>query len=882
MNSLFKKTWATTLVTGFAAFSFAASASSEYSWGNVIFEGGGFVDGIITSKTQEGLVYARTDVGGAYRFDKGSGKWIPLMDWISEQDRGLYGTEALALDPSDPTKLYILAGTSYFSNGKTVILRSSDYGNTFDTTDVTALFQAHGNGLGRQTGEKLAVDPNNSNIIYCGTRTAGLFKSTDAGKSWSLVAGTASLSGASVTSDIGISYVLLDASSGKASNGGTKDVYIGTASGTSTLYKSTDGGETFKAVSGAPSLKPWRAVMAGGYIFGTFSGGNGPDGSISGGLVYKYDLSTGAWTDISPIRDASTGTYYARSDEMYYSYGFGGISVDPNDANRLVLSTFGFYGGGNVWEDGSSNAGDEVFISEDGGKSWRTTQSWAVVNRATNGNGWISGGNIHWAGTVEFNPFDSKQVWIGSGNGVFRTDNVDAEVPMWTFMSKGIEETVPLVAESMPGGPLVTAIYDYDGATYDDILTTAPAHSKAAGSSGALGHAWQAGYLVRSGRRTEYNVDDGNGGTINITSELVQLSKDMGKTWTVLDTTKSPGAVGSDLGGIAMSTDGRVILMRPNNYLINSGFNGNKFYRTADEGNTWTEVEGLSAESGLMVADGQNPAKFYILPGNGYNSAFYASTDTGKTFTQISDTKTDVTNPGEYGAEAAGDGMLRVNPYVEGDLWMCMDAEQPWTSTGYSANGLAHSTDGGKTWTRLYTMDACLSIGLGKAPEDSDYPTLYMWGAANGENRGIYRSTDKGETWERINDDKHQYGGPANGKFVVGDWNIYGRVYMSTAGRGLVYGNIGELEPSAIPTVKALTGAISAGMKLQGRTLQITANGLKNAKVQLFDMNGKLVQSFNIFASSQSIDLQAFRKGAYIARLTSSQNIQNTQRILLK
>ena len=105
---------------------------------------------------------------------------------------------------------------------------------------------------------------------------------------------------------------------------------------------------------------------------------------------------------------------------------------------------------------------------------------------------------------------------------------------------------------------------------------------------------------------------------------------------------------------------------------------------------------------------------------------------------------------------------------------------------------------------------------------------------------------------------------------------------MSTAGRGLVYGNIGELDPDAIPTIKARTAAISAGLKLSGRTLQVTANGLQNAKVQLFDMNGKLIRSFPIYSNSQSIDLQSLRQGAYIARLTSSQNIQNTQRILLK
>jgi len=33
-----------------------------------------------------------------------------------------------------------------------------------------------------------------------------------------------------------------------------------------------------------------------------------------------------------------------------------------------------------------------------------------------------------------------------------------------------------------------------------------------------------------------------------------------------------------------------------------------------------------------------------------------------------------------------------------------------------------------------------------------------------------------------------QYGGPANGQFVMGDMNTFGTVYMSTAGRGIAYG----------------------------------------------------------------------------------------------
>ena len=40
-----------------------------YTWKNAVIKGGGFVSGIITSPVLPGLVFARTDVGGAYRHD---------------------------------------------------------------------------------------------------------------------------------------------------------------------------------------------------------------------------------------------------------------------------------------------------------------------------------------------------------------------------------------------------------------------------------------------------------------------------------------------------------------------------------------------------------------------------------------------------------------------------------------------------------------------------------------------------------------------------------------------------------------------------------------------------------------------------------------------
>ena len=114
---------------GIAALALATSASAEkYEWGNVRFDGGGFVSAVMFHPKAENLLYARTDVGGIYRFDFQNKTWIPLMDFISENDKGLYGTEAFALDPNDPKRIYVLAGTGYFSKGRTAVLRSEDFG----------------------------------------------------------------------------------------------------------------------------------------------------------------------------------------------------------------------------------------------------------------------------------------------------------------------------------------------------------------------------------------------------------------------------------------------------------------------------------------------------------------------------------------------------------------------------------------------------------------------------------------------------------------------------------------------------------------------------------------------------------------------------------
>ena len=239
----------------------AALQAQTFNWGNVAMGGGGFVSAVITCPQEKNLMYARTDVGGAYRWDETNKAWIPITDWASEDEQGVLGVEALAIDPQATNKLYMLTGISYFNGGASRILRSNDYGKTFTTIDVSSQFKAHGNGLGRQNGERLAVDPNKSGVLYCGTRWNGLFKSIDDGATWSQV--TSFPVKGTTTNENGICFVVFDKSS--ASKGDTtQTIYVGVSRlGADNLYVTKDKGKTWSVVPGAVNTyAPQRAVLS--------------------------------------------------------------------------------------------------------------------------------------------------------------------------------------------------------------------------------------------------------------------------------------------------------------------------------------------------------------------------------------------------------------------------------------------------------------------------------------------------------------------------------------------------------------------------------------------------------------------------------------------
>ena len=96
-------------------------AEEDYTWDSVPYGGGGYVTGLVFHPQEENLVYIRTDIGGAYRWDQERNRWIALCDMFSLNDANLYGVDGLAVDPTDSNTVYICAG-KYRSN------KAVDYG----------------------------------------------------------------------------------------------------------------------------------------------------------------------------------------------------------------------------------------------------------------------------------------------------------------------------------------------------------------------------------------------------------------------------------------------------------------------------------------------------------------------------------------------------------------------------------------------------------------------------------------------------------------------------------------------------------------------------------------------------------------------------------
>lgn len=793
--------------------------SAKYVYKHISVPGGGFVTGFVFHPSVPGVLYCRTDIGGCYRYDFDRESWISLIDHAT--DPGVWETYplALALDRRNPGRIYVMAGLHPVHR----IAFSDDYGAHWAYADPPVTDEKgntaaiHGNAPGRSTGERLAVDPNDSDTLYMGTMEDGLWKTGDRCRTWTRLA--AAWPG--MPPEKNIAFVEIDPASGGddspsrrviAATNGRQGSPGGNVRGQS-VYISNDAGKTFKPLAGEPrpviggpgdypGYVGQRAAFCGKYLYITYAACNigwsrwdtyGCDtGRCYDGALYRFELDGDGEVvealDITPANIIGPRMHDPEAPGRRLGYGMGGICADPRQPGVLVCSTI-------------CASPDTIYRSTDFGLTWKPILSGLGIGHIDfnvsyqrpeyNGNDSL----VHWMSDLKINPFDSDMAFFNTGAGIFMTKDLTGadrdRTVNWACCDKGLEETVHLNVYSPPAGDvkLIDIIGDYGGFVFTDL--DRPAENT----------------FMNSGKDrwiTAMNADypDGNPQMLAVTPRgnwtgrtrggLI-ASSDQGRTWRQLD---YPGGLSEDIdrmiedikrpnvtsGWTAISADGAAIL-----WVLGLPVFASRLVFTHDLGSTWGrslvyDSGGKPVSGGNMpfkvMADRVDPDVFYGFGDNAGFAGFYASTDKGRTFRRIKAPR-GFPEVNLAGIDSEQHYEIRAEPGRKGVLWMAMQQYGLWR-VAFDASAGAFS--GSRV---SQAGDFIKRIGLGKPLDGSETKTLFTSGTIQGR-YGFYRSHDGGATWIRINDDSRQYG---DIRSISGDPRVFGRIYVATGTRGLIYGD---------------------------------------------------------------------------------------------
>lgn len=711
---------------------------------NAAIHGTGYVTGVLVHPTEKSI-YARTDVGGVFRLDRNASRWQPLTDDVG--DWAAFAVDSFALDPTRPGTVYSAGGNFLGTEDAKVdgdIWKSADRGRTWTALGARLKdgrrIRVGGNQAWRSVGERLVVDPLFPSRLFWGSRTEGLLVSEDEGKTWAPVAGVPA-----GEAGVGVTWVLLDSSVGSA-GAPTLRIYVGVARGG--VYASSDGGASWARMGTMGNdTVPWHAVLDGrGHLYATFSDENG--NAPSGGLVrFALNEATG------PVALNPAG-----------QKGCAGVTVRPDAPDTVVVHCV----------TGTALA---LFLSTDGGATWR------ALKREVSAPGyypsWMLNEPIHSIANIAFDPHQPGRLYLVTGLGVFRTDDVQEDVTHWETVMEGFEELCVNEVLPLKAGPhaFVSAVWDMVGFVHADFarVPSVKLLPNEFGIASSLAHSERNPLsLAWVGSKQNNGVGSGRGG----------YSNDGGTTWQKFSTV--PGGIFD--GGVAVSSTDPRRMVWTGRQQAGPPFQSKTFY-TKDAGTSWTESTGFSGamysiinpHSRMLEADPEDGMTFYGFncgPGNGWKPTIFRSTDGGASFTEL--------HPA--GLPCGGAVNLRVMPGRRGEIWFSL------VENGKSS-GLFRSGDGGATFTRLAHLDEVRLYSFGaNLVSGARVPSVYVQAVLGGVS-GIYRSNDAvalagdaaGATWTLLKSDDNVIG--VRGFSMDGDWRVPGRIYFGLWGRGVLVGD---------------------------------------------------------------------------------------------
>lgn len=748
----------------------------DYIYKNCPIPGGGYVTGFTFHPSLEGLCYARTDVGGLYRFEKS--RWKSLSDHVKGIDNAESFPLSLALDPDRPEMLYSICD----SHQNPYLCISNDFGESF--TKIPIPFAAHGNIPGRSTGERLLYCKGR---LYAASPNDGLFYSDDEGKSWKkLYVGEKPEKMLSLIHRTREGFLLV----GCAGASNRKDTWIRGC----TLYLSTDEGAHFTPMPvpsmGAdnPNCKiagfvPQRICEEGDYLYVSFiclgkygwqdfRCYSGDSGAPADGRLYRYQLDDCGHciqvTDITP--------------EPELHCGIGGVDIKNG---MLLCASVG------------SPIHDIIWCSTDCGTSFKRIIhnheagqcriQTPYMKEAYNG----GASCIHWISDIKINPLDPDMALFNTGTGIFCIRNLSAaragENVIWEDLCEGLEETVHMHVKSLPKGKgrVLDLVGDLGGFIFSNLDTAC--ENSFANEKGDRYITCLNGDYPSSNPNLLVVTPRGN--WTGKTKGGLLLSHNQGENWKLLpypygltvkidkelDAMQKPNV---NSGWTAISADGSRILWSLCREGMQQHFASDMTLFTDDEGAHWHQSSFYDINNNkicaslsvTIISDKVHPSLFYgICTENGH---IFISRDKGASFYEK------CPDGGQHN-EALFRGPIHVDirssKHIKdesGHFYLAIDRQ-----------GLFHmcyqiDTDTLVAHSLLPAGDYARCIGIGIQE------SLFVVGCIEGC-YGFFLSQDHGKSWCKINNDTQCFGQINS---IDGDDREAGLWYLGSGGRGLFYG----------------------------------------------------------------------------------------------
>ncbi len=343
----------------------------------------GRVTALAIDPRNSNMVYLGTANGGVWKTTNGGSSWTPLTEDLPSQAIG-----AIAIAPSNPNIVYVGTGEAtpgldnYYGMG---IYKSTDGGRTWQHLGQDVFT---GLGIG-----KIVVHPSNSNIVYVATsRTGvtgpslpvrGIYRSTDGGRTWKALLGCRDCWGAS--------DLVMHPNNPQV---------LYAAFWAYGIFKSTDGGAHWtQLTNGLPDRNFGNVRLAisrsnPNVLYAGFE--YRIPGRYTGGLVFKSTDGGASWSWLQSAPNYCTG-------QCWYD---NVVAVHPANANYVYLGGSANY----IWQP-VVRIKEIVVRSTDGGGTWEDLTPNDSPAHTLHP-------DVH---ALAFAPSNPNVVWVGNDGGVWRS-----------------------------------------------------------------------------------------------------------------------------------------------------------------------------------------------------------------------------------------------------------------------------------------------------------------------------------------------------------------------------------------------------------------------------------------------------------------------------